>query len=533
VDGLGTLLRLMVRTSRWFWLPWLVGLIIVVPATAAAYEQVFPDPATATQTIESLSGNPTMRAMLGPPTSLIEAGGFTVWRVGTFVATVAGLMTALGVIRTTRADEEAGRVELLRSAVVGRHAPLAASLVIGLGASLLLGLAITGSMVAVGTEAAGSLMFGLGTGLTAAVFVGVGAVAAQLSSSARAARGGAITALLTAYLLRAVADGAPQDSPLRPLHWLSPVEWMALTRPYAGERPLVLLLPVVLTVLLIGLAVVLEGRRDHGSGLWAARPGRARALPSLAGPFALAWRLHRNGVAAWTVGLLIFGALMGSVATGFEQMLSDTPRLAEILRRMGQGADVLTDAFFVAMLSILVIVVAVFGMQLFGRLRHEEEVGHAEAVLATAVSRTRFAASHLVPALVAPTVLLPLVGALLGTALAVTERSWDPVWAAALGGVALLPGVWLSVGLIVLLHGVAPHLIPLAWAVIAWSLVVAWVGAILGLPEWLTELTPFAQLSAYPVEPFTVLPFLVTTAIAAVLVAVGLVGYARRDIQGR
>ncbi|HLS45012.1 MAG TPA: hypothetical protein VK045_06220 [Ornithinicoccus sp.] len=532
MEGLAWLVRLGVRTSRWFWLAWLVGLAVVVPVTAAAYEQVVPDPATATQTIESLSNNPTMRAMLGPPTSLTEAGGFTVWRVGTFAGTVAGLMAILGVIRSTRADEEVGRIELARSAVVGRHAPLAASLLVCLGACTVLGVAITTSMMAVGTDAAGSFVFGLGTAATAAVFVGVGAVAAQLTSSARAARGAAIATLLAAYLLRAVADGAPADSPLRPLQWLSPVEWMALSRPYAGERPLVLLLPAVVTLLLIVLAVVLEGRRDHGSGVWAARPGRSHALPSLAGPFSLSWRLHRNGIAGWAVGLLIFSAMMGSVATGFEQMLSDTPQLAEIVRRMGQGTEILTDAFFVAMLGVVVIIVAAFGMQLYGRLRHEEDAGHAEAVLAAAVPRTRLAASHLVLAMLAPTVLLPLVGALLGTAVALSERSWDPVWSAALGGVALLPGVWLSVGLMVLLHGVTPHLTPLAWAVMAWSLVLTWVGAILALPEWVTELTPFARLPAYPVEPFTLLPFLVTTGIAVVLVVLGLVGYARRDIQG-
>src|SRR5690606_13779768 len=40
VEGLAWLVRLGVRTSRWFWLAWLVGLAVVVPVTAAAYEQV-------------------------------------------------------------------------------------------------------------------------------------------------------------------------------------------------------------------------------------------------------------------------------------------------------------------------------------------------------------------------------------------------------------------------------------------------------------------------------------------------------------
>ncbi|WP_109474027.1 ABC transporter permease [Ornithinimicrobium cavernae] len=533
MQGVGVLIGLAVRRSRWFWVAWLAVLAAVVPLTATAYETIIPDPAAASRTIESLSDNPTMRAIFGPPTSLVGAGGFTVWRVGTFAATVAGVMAVLGIVRTTRADEESGRTELVRSAVVGRHAPLTASLVVCLGACLVLGTLVAAGMTVVRTGLLGSLVFGAGTALTAAVFVGVGAVTAQLTSSARAARGAALATLVTAYLIRAVADGAPEGSALRPLAWASPVEWMALSRPYAGERPLVLLLPLALTLLLTGLAVTLEARRDHGSGLWAERRGAATAAPWLAGPLGLAWRLQRGSIAGWCVGLLVFGALMGSVATGFEEMLADTPQLAEALRRMGQDADVLTDAFFVAMLGLLVIMAAAMALQVLGRLHHEEESGHVDAVLATAVPRTRFAASHLALALGVPTLLFPLVGALLGTALALTSGGWGPVVAAGQGAAALLPGVWLVVGLGALVHGTLPGLSPLPWAVVAWSLLVGLLGEVIGLPGWLTGLTPFAQLAAVPVEPFAWTPVAVTTALALLLVAGGLLGYSRRDILTR
>lgn len=122
LTGLGALVRLTARRNRWFYLAWVLGLAAVVPATATAYETII-DPDNADLLIATMSGNPTMRAMLGPPTDLGTAGGFTVWRVGTFIATMAGLMAVLGVVRSTRAEEEEGRVELLRSGVVGRHSP--------------------------------------------------------------------------------------------------------------------------------------------------------------------------------------------------------------------------------------------------------------------------------------------------------------------------------------------------------------------------------------------------------------------------
>ncbi|MGO0575354.1 hypothetical protein [Ornithinimicrobium panacihumi] len=158
-------------------------------------------------------------------------GGFTVWRVGTFAATVAGVMTLLGVIRSTRADEEEGRTELLRSGVVGRHVPLIAAVLTALVACAVLALGIAVSMVAVGEPVPGSIAFGAGTGLVAVVFAGVGAVTAQLGSTARAARGLGMAVLGGAYVLRAVTDAQPDTSAAYPWHWLSPVEWMALSRP--------------------------------------------------------------------------------------------------------------------------------------------------------------------------------------------------------------------------------------------------------------------------------------------------------------
>lgn len=268
--GLGALVRVAVRRSRWFYLAWVLALVSVVPLTAAAYEQVV-DPRNADLLITTMTHNPTMRAMLGPPFDLYTPGGFTVWRVGTFAAAMSGSMAVLGVVRSTRAEEEDGRTELLRSGAVGRHAPLAAGVLVALGACGALATLIAVSMVAVGEPVPGSVAFGLGTGLVGAVFVGVGALAAQLTASARAARALGMWVLAAAYTLRAVADGAPEDSALRPLAWLSPVEWMALSRPYADERWWVLLLPVVACVALLGGAVArwrrrraLEARRDQG-----------------------------------------------------------------------------------------------------------------------------------------------------------------------------------------------------------------------------------------------------------------------------
>lgn len=528
--GFPLLARLAVRRNWVFWLIWIAALWLTTVATVAAYERVVPPGANVQLTMAALGGNPTMRAMLGPPFDLLTAGGFTMWRVGTFVATAAAAMAALGVIRATRAEEEDGRIELLRAGAIGRHAPLAAGVAVASAACLVLGGLIAAVMSRTAPPASGAVATGLGIALVGFVFVGVGAVAAQLTESARSARGLTMSLLGAAYLVRAVADGSSTDSPLRALNWISPLEWAALARPYAAERWWVLALPLALGLVLVGLAFVLEDRRDHGAGLHPTRPGPATAAPSLASARGLAMRLQRSTLIGWAVGIVVFGLTMGSLSDAFGTMLTDTPELAEMFRRMGGGAQVLRDAFYTAMLGILVAVLAMLGVSLLGRLRREEEVGHAEALLATAISRREFALSHLVPALVAPAVLAPVAGGALAVPDALRGGGVDVIVQTAGAGLALVPGVWLVVGVAMLLHGWAPRRVGLGWALVGWSLFVVWIGEILNLPSWLLKLTPFATLPRMPAEPMAWTPVLLETALAVVLVIVGVVGYRRRDI---
>lgn len=530
--GLGPLLRHVLRRSRWFYLAWVLPLALLAPATASAYETVV-DPRNADVLIATMTHNPTMRAMLGPPVDLTTAGGFSVWRVGTFVAALAGMMAVLGVVRSTRAEEEDGRTELLRSGVLGRHVPLVAPVLVSLVACAVLGLLVTVGMVGTGEPTAGSLAFGLGVALVGAVFVGVGALVAQLTGSARTARSLGLWTLAAAYTLRAVADGSADDSAVRPLAWASPLQWLALARPYADERWWVLLLPLATTALLLVGALVLQERRDHGAGLWAARPGRDRAPASLGSPLGLSWRLHRGSLLGWTVGMLLFAAVMGSLSTEFETMLEDVPALALVLERMGGGASVLTEAFFVAMLGIVSVLMGVLAVLTFQRLPAEEEAGLAESVLATATSRTRLLGSHLLPALLVPVALLVLTGVVMSLRIAAEQDDWSWTGRVAAAAAVLAPGGLVVLGLAVLLHGWAPRLSWLVWVVIGWSLVMVWVGAILDLPDWLTGLTPWAPLPQVPAEPMEWPPVLLLTGLAVLLGGLGVVGHRRRDISGR
>lgn len=527
--GTALLARALLRRTRWSWLAWILCLVSVFPATAGAYRATVPDTAAGAEMARSLGANPTMRAILGPPFDLLHVGPFVMWRVGTFAIALAGIMAILGVVKSTRAEEEDGRLELLRSGAIGRHAPLAAAVLVALGACAAVGLLVGAAMVGPSGDAAGSLALGLGVALGASVWVGVGAVAAQVTESARGARGLALGALGAAYGLRAVADGS--DPMITALQWASPLDWPALSRPYADERWLVLLLPAAVTASLVALAFVLEGRRDHGAGLRAAALGPADAPRSLRDAPSLTWRLDRTSVISWSIGLLIFAYGVGTLATSLGDLLADNPQLAERFRRMGAGAQDLQDAFYVAMIGILVPIVALLALQLFGVLRREEDRGHAELLLSTAVSRTQLLASHVAAGVLVPTLVLVGVGGAMALPQVLAGQGVGLAGTLAVASLAQVPGILLVLGLAVALHGWLPRLGLVPWLVVGWSLAMSWLGEVMGLPEALIRATPFAPLPRMPVEEPTWMPIAVTLLAALALMILGLVGYRRRDLS--
>ena len=94
---------------------------------------------------------------------------------------------------------------------------------------------------------------------------------------------------------------------------------------------------------------------------------------------------------------------------------------------------------------------------------------------------------------------------------------------------AFAPALWVLVGLGLVLYGLAPRLVALAWGVLAVCFVIGLFGELLDLPGWVVDLSPFQHVPAMPVAGFALLPLAVLTLVAAGLVGVGAAGYERRD----
>ena len=522
----GTLgmLRLYLRRDRII-LPLWVLLLSLPLATVyvASIEKVYPGQAARAALAASIMASPAQRALYGPIYN-DSLGATGVWKAGIFHLLIA-VAVILTLIRHTRGEEETGRAELIESTPVGRYAGLTAALLTSFGASVVTGVVGAVGLLATDVAPAGSLGFGAALTGSGVVFTAVAAVAAQLSSSARIARGVAFAALAAAFTLRATGDAGSGM-----LSWLSPLGWSLQVRPYAGDRWWVLLLHLAAAATLTASAYWLLARRDVGAGLIADRRGRGDASPLLSGAFGLAWRLDRGSLLVWTAGLALYGLLIGGVVHGIGDELGNSTTVRQIVARMG-GAGALEEAFVSASFCMLGIVAAAFAVSLCLRLQQEENSRRAETLLAGAVRRSRWLASHLALAVGGSATALLVAGLVAGITYGVAAGDLGGKVSSVLATAAVqLPAAWLTAALSVAVFGLAPRFASAVWGALVGFVALYLLGSVAGLPQWLLNIEPFAHTPRIGAA-FTATPLVLLLAIDVALIALGTLAIRFRDLR--
>ena len=521
--GTGGLVRLILRRDRIVLPLWIVLLTAISVSYVKEYGDLFPTPDSRVK-YASNAGFITLYGEL----SGSSLGEFVTWRLG-FVPVMVGLISLLTVIRHTRVEEETGRRELLGATVVGRHAQLAAALITVLGANLVLAVLLALGMHSQDLPLAGSIAIGILYAGTGWFFAALGAVAAQLTASAGTARGIAIGVLGGAYVLRAAGDtSAHTDGPLAWLSYLSPIGWAQQIHPYAQNRWWLAVALLAATVALIGAAVALAVRRDVGAGILPDRLGPADG--KLGSPLALAWRLHRGLLAAWTVGFALLGLLFGGVAEGVGDMMRDDPGIQEMFQRMG-GAAGLIDSFLAGVMTLVGLIASAYAVQATLRMRVEESSGRAEPVLATATSRWQWAASHLVFSLLGPALALLAAGVAEGLAYGAAIGDVSGQVPRLVGAaLAQLPAVWVLAAIAIAIFGLFPRASMVSWAGPAVCILIGLVSAGVSTAGWIRDLSPFTHLPSLPGGAVSAGPFVALLAIALVVAFAGMIGLRRRDL---
>ncbi len=530
------LVRLALRRDR-IQLPiWPGGMAVGLVASATAISENYPTEADRVAAATLLANNPATLVLRGPAANA-STGALIMSDALWILGVLAALMSIFAVVRHTRQNEETGRAELVGAAPVGRHAGLAAALIVTVGANIALAVLLALVLILQGLPVEGSFAAGTAIGAIGIAFAGIAAIAAQLSESARGARGLAGSVLALTYLLRGAGDafgsveaGGVTVASAWP-SWLSPIGWGQRIRPFAGNDWWVLGLFAALFAVAVGAAFVLTARRDFGLGMIPARRGPAVAARSLLSPLGLAWRLQRGTLLGWAIGMVVAGGLFGSVGKQAQDLLEDNPRFAETLGKLGGAGATFVDSFFAAMIGITGAILAGYALQALLRLHAEESGGQLEPVLATAVSRPHWMLSHIIVGGIGVVTLILILG--LGTGITYMLVAGEP-WSEAgtLTGAALVqaPAVLALSGFVIAAFGLLPRwAVALAWAGLTASVLLGPLGEILGLPQWAMNLSPFTHSPAAPAEAVTVAPIVTLLAIAIALSTAGLLFFRRRN----
>lgn len=526
LEGTGPLIGLGLRRDRVLIPAWTATLGLVVVASAGAVTGVYPTVESRVAAAEAVNSSAALVAMFGridDPTSL---GAIAMVKMTAFGAAAVAIVAAVITVRHSRAEEEAGRLELLRATAVATRAPLAASVTIATTATLLIGAVAALGLIAAGLPTDGSLAFGASWAGTGLAFTGIAALAAQLSRTARGATAISVGTLGLAYILRAIGDTSDR---LSWLTWASPLGWAHSVRAFAGNRWAVLLLPVGLAIVTTAAAFVLATRRDLGAGLIADRPGPAHASRWLRGPIGLAWRLERGTLLVWTVAFAIVGVVVGGVAGDVGSFLN-TPTGQDVIRRLG-GEKGIVDAYLTAELGVVGLVIAAYGVHAALRLRTEEVAQRSEQLLATGVTRTRWVLSHVLVAIAGTTVLAATVGLSAGAARALQSGQVADLVDILIGALVQLPAVWVVVAIVAAAYGIGPRVTIVGWVALVGFLLLSEIGALLQLPERVIELSPFAHTPKLPGTTIDPTALVVLVAVAVALTVAGLVGFRRRDLH--
>jgi ABC-2 type transport system permease protein len=524
LTGFRASVRFILRRNWLRLIIWAAVLAIFIPIVYNSQQQAFPTQADR-NAYANVANTPAIAAMTGLPYAAGSLGGILVIKIWMTLAVALAFASVFLVTRNGRADEEAGRIELLRGSALGRHAFSLANYAVVGALSIVTGLLITLLALAEKLPTAGSWILGGSVAGVGLAFVGIAAICGQISSTSRGANSLGVAAIGIFYLIRAIADVNAPNTNVTALSWLSPIGWGQNMRSFSQDTWWPFLALLALAVAGCALALRIETRRDLGMGLLPARRGPARATAFLTSPIGLSLRLQRATLISWLLGAVVAGLFFGSVAKAMTSVLDPSSSFAKAF--LGGSQDVLngilgTFVLFTAMLA------GAFAVQSLSGARTEEAGGRLESQLAGALSRSTWLWAHVLVAGVGSAVILLLGGYLTG--ISSDGAATGPQMAGA--AFVYWPAVLLMMGVLLFLQGFAPRLsTSLTWAIYGISVVVAMFGELFSLSQSAIDATPFGAVPRLMTASFTATPVVVLSAVALVLATLGFWRFRTRDIM--
>jgi ABC-2 type transport system permease protein len=535
IYGFGSIYAKTIRDSRLAFLiaAGLLGGLSL--AMGAAIPTVFPTPESRQEIDKLIGGMPSqMVDFFGKPVGLGTFGGYLTWKYGLLFVLATAVWSILALSGTLAGEAGRGSLDIVATSPFGKRRialeKLAAHLTTLVLALVFMTVMITISSNVFGNAALGdplpvvsSVGFALWLGFGALVFGGLAfALGPYLGRAGSAGVAGIALALAWSV------NGLHLD----PLTVLSPFSWTANHIPLAGQYDWAgLTLEGVAGVVLLAIGVEVFGRRDLGVTAGVGLPTLPAAILGVRGPISRAFGEQLPRALAWGIGLGVFGAMLTSLVGGMSDQLANDSNLLKVLQTAFPGLDLTTAGGFLQLFIELFYIVAGFAAATFvSKWASDETGGRLEEVLATPLPRWRWLVAGAIAALAADAVMTLLFAASIGLGAgsggveagqAILGSASLGLYAAALIGIGVaIGGLWRTslAAEVVALFVVATYLVAL-------------LAPPLGLPDWVHQLALTTHFGQPMAGQWDVAGVIACVAIAAVGIALGAWGLARRDVS--
>ncbi|MDY5060983.1 ABC transporter permease [Staphylococcus simulans] len=524
-----TLSRIMLfylKRNKWAIIFWLVGLVALTLMIPQSFANLYPDQQALAPLFEMFK-NPAMEAMLGK-FSLDQMNIATMFSYEMLMFTVilVSIMNILFVSKDSRGDEEAGRLALLTALPVGR-ATLILSTIIQQGLiNLILGVSITIGLMFTGIDhftVEGAWLYGMIIAVSGFMISMLALLVAQFTTTQSQTTGISISLLLVMYLLRAIGDVSAS--------WLSyivPLGWVTRADIYSHNHWWPVTALCVTSVVLMLLAMVVNGQRDMESGLLPTFKGHRRLSLLLKSPFGLQLRLQRTGIIVWAIGMLMLGLSYGSVFGDLESFFKDNPLLQRMLTGKGNNY---AEQFVPILMAIMGMVSTIPVLMAIFKIQKEIKLSHTESVLALPIHRTRYFMSFIWIGLINSFLMISLaaLGMYIGAVSSMDKAiAFHKIITA---GLVFVPAILVFAGLAVCIVGWFKKGSLLVYLYLAYSFLVVYLGQLLNIKQWLKKVTPFGHVPRLPIADMDWSATIIMLVIALILFISGIVGFKYKDIS--
>lgn len=511
---------------------WLLGLVSLVAGAAMKFNGLYGTKATMASIITTLK-TPAMVALLGPFTANKSYTVATIYasEMMVFMGLFVAMMNIYFAIHLTRADEDNGILELIRSHAIGRSSTLVAAILQLIIINVLMGiLEVTGLQISgmQGASLAGNLLFGFGLSAFGLMFGSFSLFFAQIANSAR-------TSTILSYLwLGLLFISRSMTDIQNPTYtWYTIYGWIEKFKVYDENIWTPIILIIAMTILVFVFAIWITKIRDVGAGILPERAGRPQASVFLRDPFSLIVRLEHNSTLIWITGLFILGIIYGSIFGTAGNLLNSNPTMAKLIGNSATNmANRMVVLNFANKLSLIFVILATIpGLLVIFRLNTDEKKGYFEQLHARSLSRLNLYLTLVLYGLL--TALIIFFSGMLGMTISgiISMDGIAPSFTHLMRGFwGFAPSLVVTFGFAAMFTGILPRWQNIAWLLPVYGLFSLYIGPLMNLPKWATQLTPFGWINNVPVQDVSWNTTIWMVALGILMIIIGYFAYNHRDL---